>query len=170
MTGVQPPGTPHKSHPVARRRALRTIALFEAFKGALAIAAGFGLFSLLHHDLHRAAADLIGHFALDPHGHYSAVLLHYADVLADANQRLIVLLGACYVLVRFSEAYGLWYERVWGEWLGAVSGALYVPFELRHLVLGPTVAGAVILVTNLLVVGFLAYQLWRERRQAGARG
>jgi uncharacterized membrane protein (DUF2068 family) len=156
----------HSSHPVAKRRALRTIAVFEAIKGAAALAASLGLLSMVRHDLHQLAAALIGHFGLKPGDHYPSVILHYADVLADANLRSLVLLAAGYVFLRFCEAYGLWYQRIWGQWLGALSGALYVPFELRHLMHRPTVASAVVLAINVLVVGYLALQLWYERRGA----
>jgi uncharacterized membrane protein (DUF2068 family) len=101
---------------------------------------------------------------LDPGGHFPSILLHYADVLADANLRWLLLLAAGYVLLRFGEAYGLWFERTWGQWLGALSGALYIPFEVRHLLHAPSIAGAVVLIGNLLVVGYLALLVWRERQ------
>jgi len=145
----------------AGRRALRTIAIFEAFKGAAALAASLGFFSLLHHDLHRLAVALIGHFGLDPGDHYPAIVLRYADALADANLRNLVLLATGYVALRFTEAYGLWRERRWGEWLGALSGALYVPFELRHLLHSPTWESALVLAGNLAIVAYLAWQLRR---------
>jgi uncharacterized membrane protein (DUF2068 family) len=150
-------------HSTAGRRAMRAIALFEGLKGVLAIAATLGLFSLLHRDLHHIATALIGHLGLSPGDHYPSMLLHYADLLEDTNRRMLALLAAGYVLVRFSEAYGLWHERVWGQWLGALSGALYVPFELQHLVYRPTIASAAVLATNVAVIAFLAWQLWRER-------
>jgi uncharacterized membrane protein (DUF2068 family) len=154
------------------RAALRSIAVFEALKGAGALAASLGFFSLLHHDLHHLAVALIGHFGLDPEGRYPAMVLHYADVLADQNVRNLVLLAAAYVLLRFTEAYGLWMQRRWGEWLGALSGALYVPFELRHLVSRPSIASAVVLAGNVAVVGYLLLRLWRFSRgaTAGAAG
>jgi uncharacterized membrane protein (DUF2068 family) len=80
------------------------------------------------------------------------------------------MLAACvYVVVRLLEAYGLWNERVWGEWLGAVSGAMYVPFELRHLIHRPTLATAVVIALNLALVGFLGWQLWSRRRPEGVQ-
>jgi uncharacterized membrane protein (DUF2068 family) len=151
-------------HPVARRRALRTIALFEAVKGAAALAASLGFVGLLRHDLRRFMAELIGHFGLDPAGHYPSILLRYAETLADANLRSLFLLAAGYVLLRFCEAYGLWYQRTWGQWLGALSGGLYIPFEVRHLMHAPSLVGALVLVGNLLVVGYLALVVWQERR------
>jgi uncharacterized membrane protein (DUF2068 family) len=153
-----------RSHPVARRRALRTIAVFEAAKGVIVLAASLGGLSLLRVDLHHLAVVLIEHIGLRPDEHYPAIVLHYSDVLANTNLRSLVLLAAAYVVLRFGEAYGLWYQRAWGQWLGALSGGLYVPFELWHLVHRPSLLGAVVLVVNLLVVGFLAYVLWRERR------
>jgi uncharacterized membrane protein (DUF2068 family) len=140
--------------------------VFEAVKGGAVLAASLGLLSLLHHDLHRVAANLIEHFGLDPGQHYPSIVLHYADVLADANVRSLVLLAAAYIVLRFCEAYGLWYQRPWGKWLGALSGALYVPLELRHLVHTPSMAGALVFVGNLLVVGYLSLLVWRERRDA----
>jgi len=153
-----------REHPVARRSALRSIAVFEAFKGIAALGAGLGLLSLLHHDLHHLAIELIGHFHLDPASHYPTIILRYADALQDANLRSLVALGIGYVILRLVEAYGLWFETSWGEWLAALSGALYIPFELRHLLYRPTAIGAAVLIGNLFVVGFLAHQLWHRLR------
>ena len=144
-----------------QQRALRTIAAFEACKGAAALAASLGFFSLLHHDLHALAAALISHFGLNPGDHYPAIVLRYADLLGDQSVRNLVLLATGYVVLRFTEAYGLWMQHRWGEWLGALSGALYVPFELRHLLHSPSIASGVVLAGNLLVVAYLALQLKR---------
>jgi len=121
----------------------------------------------LHQDLHRLVPELIEHFGLKPGGHYPLIILRYADVLADTNLRVLVLLAAGYAVLRFCEAYGLWYQHTWGEWLGALSGAVYVPFELWHLANRPSLLGAAVLLINLGVVGFLVYLLWRKRQGAG---
>jgi len=155
---------PHgPQHARGSRGAMRSIALFEGIKGVLVIAATLGLFSLLHKDLHHLAADVIGHFGLSPGDHYPALLLHYADLVEDTNRRTLALLATAYVSVRFSEAYGLWHERIWGQWLAALSGALYVPFEAQHLIFHPTIASAAVLLANLAIVAYLGLQLWRER-------
>jgi len=148
------------------RRAMRSIAVFEGIKGVLAIAAALGLFSLLRHDLHHVAATLIGNLGLSPGDHYPALLLHYADLVEDTNRRTLALLAIVYVTVRSAEAYGLWHETIWGQWLAALSGAVYVPFEAQHFIFRPTVAGAVVVLANLAIVTYLAVELWRERRRA----
>src|SRR5882757_5369648 len=152
------------AHPVARRRTFCLIAAFEAVKGFTALAAGVGLIGLVHQDLHHIAAALIGHIGLKPGDHYPAILLHYVDVVRDADLRTLLLAASGYVAVRWVEAYGLWNERTWGEWLGALSGAMYVPFEVWHLAHRPTAANSIVLASNIVVVGFLAWQLWRQRR------
>jgi uncharacterized membrane protein (DUF2068 family) len=79
--------------------------------------------------------------------------------------RPLVVIATAYIAIRFLEAYGLWYERAWGEWLGALSAGLYVPFEVRHLLHRPSFISAAVLAGNAFVVGFLAYQLWRRRKR-----
>jgi uncharacterized membrane protein (DUF2068 family) len=138
--------------------------VFEAVKGLAALAVSLGLLGLLRHDLRGFVAGLIEQFGLDPGQHYPSIFLHYADMLARADLRSLVLLATAYVTLRFAEAYGLWRQRVWGEWLGALSGALYVPFELHHLMREPTMLGATVLVVNLAVVAYLAFMVWSGRR------
>jgi uncharacterized membrane protein (DUF2068 family) len=147
----------------ASRRALRAIAGFEALKGLVALAASLGLLSLLHHDLHHLALSLIGHLGLDPGAPFPALLLRDVDKLLAADRGSLLLAAGAYVTLRWAEAYGLWKQRRWGEWLGALSGALYLPFELRHMLHRPTLATALVIAANLAVVGFLAWLLWRQR-------
>jgi uncharacterized membrane protein (DUF2068 family) len=145
------------------RRALRTIALFEALKGLAALAVLVGVVDLMHRDVHRLVMDLIGRFGLDPHAPYATLLLHYADLLPGANERTMLLLGGGYVALRWSEAYGLWHDRAWGEWLGALSGGLYLPFEASHLLHRPSWSGALVLGANLALVLYLVRVL-RQRQ------
>ena len=139
------------------------IAVFEAIKGVAAFAALIGLLDLMHHDVHHLALELIGHFKLNPDARYPSLVLHYADLLPGANVRSLVFLAFGYIAVRALEAYGLWNDRAWGEWLGALSGGLYLPFEMGHLVHRPSIINAAVLAGNVFVVGFLAYRLWRRR-------
>ena len=152
----------------AEMRALRAIAGFEVLKGLLAVALVLGLLDLLHHDVHAIAVSLMGHIGLKPGDHYPAMALHDLDQLLAFQPRTLLLTAGGYALLRFAEAYGLWSDRRWGEWLGALSGALYLPFEGRHLIHSPSLASALVVVANLAVVGFLAWRLWRRRGKAGA--
>lgn len=150
--------------PSAHRRALHAIAFFEAVKGLAALAAGIGLLGLLHHDIHHLAVALLWRFHLDPALPYPAILLHYADLLSAIDLRTLAPIALAYIGVRFAEAWGLWRGKTWAEWLGALSGALYIPLEVAHLVHRTSLINAAVLLANVLIVGFLALQLWHRLR------
>ena len=151
-----------------RHTALHAIALFEAVKGLAAIAASLGLLSLAHHDVRALAYALIGHFHLDPEAHFPRLFLDYADLLADANLRQVVVLAWAYAGIRMTEAYGLWRDRAWAEWLAALSGGIYLPLELKHLLLHTTGINAMVLLSNIAVVVYMALRLWQRRQQSRA--
>ena len=150
------------SHSVAMRRTLHAIATFEAIKGLAAFAAVVGVLDLMHHDVRRLAMELIGHFHLNPEAHYPSVLLHYANLLPGADLHSLFLLAWGYIAMRLLESYGLWNDYAWGEWLGALSGGIYIPFEFNHLLHRPSLITGLILAGNMFLVAFLAVQLWRR--------
>lgn len=152
------------------RRTLRAIAAFEAAKGVFALAALAGLLDLMHHDVRQLAIELIGRFGLPQGGRFPTMLLHYADMVGGADARTVIMLGLGYVTIRFVEAWGLWFDRSWGELFGALSGALYVPFELQHFIHRPSLAGAAVLAVNLFLIAYLLMTLQRKRRRKAAAG
>ena len=166
MTDVKPSPIAASPHPVAARRTLRAIAIFEAIKGLAALIAIIGVVDLMHHDVRHLAEELIGRFRLSPDGRYSSIILHYADLLPGQNLHALMWLAAGYITLRFLEAYGLWRDRAWAEWLAALSGAIYVPIEVHHVMQKASIVNAVVLLANVLVVVFMAAQLWRRRRLA----
>ena len=148
---------------MARRNALRLIALYEAIKGFAALAAALGLLSLLHKDLHQLAISLLWRFHLDPALPLPALFLESTDTLAALKLTTVVPVAVAYVTIRLSEAWGLWNEKAWAEWLGALSGAIYIPFEVGHLMHRSTLVNAGVLLANIAMVAFLAFQLWKRR-------
>jgi len=156
---------PTPSNIAATRRALHTIALFEGVKGFAAIAASLGLLGLVHHSLRQLAFALIGHFHLSPDAHYPKLLLTYAELLDNQNLRSVVLLAWGYAAIRLTEAYGLWKDRAWAEWLAALSGAVYVPLEFDHLLKHPTPINVAVLIGNVAVVMYMALRLSRRRME-----
>lgn len=149
-------------HPDARRRTLRAIALFEAIKGFAALIASIGLLQLLDHDLRQMVLSMLWRFHLDPATRYPELLLHYADLLSAIDLRSAAPVAAAYIVIRLAEAYGLWRDKSWAEWLAALSGALYIPLEIAHLVHRTTLINATVLLANVGIVCFMAFQLWRR--------
>jgi len=146
-------------------RALHAIAIFEGIKGIAAIAAGFGLISLAHHDVRAIAYALIGHFHLDPDAHYPRLLLDETTLLSHTNLRQVLLVAWAYAAIRLAEGYGLWKDRKWAEWLAAISGTVYLPIELSHLVANTSVINATVLIGNISVVAYMVFRLLRRRNE-----
>ena len=136
---------------------LCTLALFEAAKGALVLLVGFGLLALVHHDIQRFAERLITHFHLNSAAHYPRIFVAAASQLTDIRLSLIAAGAAAYSLVRFIEAYGLWYARRWAEWFAALSGAIYVPFEVFEFFKHYSWLSLGALIVNLAIVTFALY-------------
>lgn len=149
------------------RATLKSVAVFEALKGLAALGGLLGLLGLMHHDLHRLALELIGHFGLDPAAHYPALMLQAVDRLNATPLRTLELLGAAYVITRWTEAWGLWHDHAWGEWFGALSGGVYIPFELRHLAHKPSWQAALVVLLNAALVTVLLLRLRQRARTAG---
>ncbi|MGH9640986.1 MAG: DUF2127 domain-containing protein, partial [Terriglobales bacterium] len=73
-----------------------------------------------------------------------------------------------YVVLRFIESYGLWYAYPWAEWMAAITGGIYVPFEVDDLIRRPTWFRLLVLVINLLIVIYMLYLRFdaEEKRRA----
>lgn len=147
---------------------IRAVAFFEAFKGALVLAGATGLLSLLHRDVYAIAAALIEHSHLNPAARYPQIFLDAAANLQDSRLVLLAVGAAAYSVVRFIEAYGLFFGRAWAEVLAAASGAIYVPIEVMGIIKKPSWHGGVLLALNIFVVAIVVRALQQRRtRVAG---
>jgi uncharacterized membrane protein (DUF2068 family) len=142
------------------------VAILEAAKGVLVLLAAFGFAEILlrHVDLEDAAQNLLYFWHIDPDRKISHALMHLAGRMMDTNLVTVLAIACAYSSLRFIEAYGLWRQRVWAEWLAIVSGAVYLPFELYNLIRRPTMAHWVILLVNIGVVLYIAWVRWDDVR------
>jgi uncharacterized membrane protein (DUF2068 family) len=151
----------------ASRTLVKSVAIFEAVKGGIVLLAGFGLLSLLHHDLRALAGALVGWLHLDPAKHFASVFIEAAAKVTDTRLWYIAGFGFVYAAFRFTEAYGLWRARTWAEWLAVVSGSLYVPIEVYELLQRFTWIRLTALTANLVVVILMVMVLWQNRSRPG---
>jgi len=142
---------------------VRAAALFEATKGALVFLAGFGVLSFIHHDAQRIAERLVAHLHLNPASHYPRIFIDTAANLTDARLWTLATMAGTYGLVRFVEAYGLWRGRRWAEWFAAVSGGIYIPFEIYELLKRVSWLSLGTLLVNVLIVGLMVNALRQGR-------
>jgi uncharacterized membrane protein (DUF2068 family) len=140
---------------------VRALALFEAAKGMLVLAAGFGILGLVHRDAQRMAEALIRHMHLNPARHYPLIFIKAASRLTDHRLHLLAAGAFAYATVRLAEAYGLWRMRAWAEWLAILSTGLYMPVELYELLRHATATRALILLFNAAILAGLLYVRFR---------
>lgn len=157
------PGEPKAARDLSR--GVRVVAMFEALKGALVLIAGFGLLSLLHHDLQDAAERLVRHLHLNPARHYPQVFIEAAAHVDDARLRALAALAFLYSAVRLVEAYGLWRMKGWAEWFAIISGSIYLPLEAYELFERATWIKGGVLLVNAFIVAYLAYVRLLNRRE-----
>lgn len=155
-----------KLRPVMRRVSpVRIVAVVEGLKGILVVGAGFGLLALIDENVQSVAEQIVGHLHLDAAKEIPRVFLNYSAELNDKRLALLAGLALAYAIGRLVEAYGLWLERRWAEWVAVVSAAIYIPFELFELARGNVTAATIALLVNLMVVGVMVRALWRTSQR-----
>ena len=107
--------------------------------------------------------ELVGRLHLNAGKSYPNVFFRILEDTSNAQLWLIGALVLVYALVRFAEAYGLWTEKRWAEWLAALSGGIYVPVEIYELTRSVSWIKITALVLNVLIVAYMCYVLWRTR-------
>ena len=67
----------------------------------------------------------------------------------------IAVIASVYVILRFIEAYGLWYVRPWAEWMAIATGSMYIPFEVADLLRRPDWIRFLIIAINVGIVLYM---------------
>src|SRR5450631_2419224 len=136
-------------------RGLHIVALFEGAKGLLVLAAGFGLLSFLHKDIHEAAMQMVKHFNLNPASHYPRIFLDLTERVNDTRLWSMAIAAVMYSVVRMIEAVGLWKKKTWAEWFAVLTGGMYIPIELFEVARHVSWPKVTVLVINIAVVSYL---------------
>jgi len=146
-------------------RALRSVAIFEAAKGLLALLVGLGLLIFNHSQWQHAFSELIRYLHLYPSHEGSHSFRHILEHVSDSRRLLLACGAFAYTAFRFVEAYGLWRARRWAEWIALVSGSAYLPFEIYAVIhTRGSWTAVTILVLNTLIVMVIAAQLRANQR------
>ena len=146
---------------------LHIVACFEGAKGLLVLIAGFGLLTLINQDLHLAAERLVRRIHLNPASHYPRIFIDAVTQMTNMRLWMLATSALLYTMVRFVEAFGLWKQRPWAEWFGILTGGIYIPVEIFELMKSVTWPKIVVLVVNVGIVGYLAYELNSTARKRG---
>src|SRR5512144_3016137 len=112
---------------------VRTVAVFEALKGALVLVAGCGLLRYMHRDVRSVADELLLHLHLNPANRMPHIFLDAVERLPDVRLSVLALLAFVSATLPLAEAYGLWRMCCSAEWPAVASGSIYVSYEIYYL-------------------------------------
>ena len=146
-----------KIHDPGHIKGVRTVATIEFTKGVIVVLAGLGVFSMRHKDIWGIAESFLEFFHVNPSHRYVGFFIDLVCRFSDIRLWKIAVVAAIYVILRFVEAYGLWYIRPWAEWMAFASGSMYIPFEAADLIRHPTWFRLLILAVNLLIVLYMLH-------------
>ncbi len=148
-----------------QRRVLRAVASFECFKGIFVVLMGGCALALVHKDTWLIAESLLALLHISTDHRFAQSFLDFADSITDARLWAAARIAFAYAGLRFTEAYGLWKERTWAEWMACVSGTLLLPLEVRELFRGITFFRCALLVGNIAIVLYMIYIILANRRE-----
>jgi len=148
-------------------KGVRTVATLEFTKGMIVVLAGLGVFSMRHKDIWGVAECFLEFFHANPHHHFAGIFIDLVYRISDVRLWKIVVVATVYVILRFVEAYGLWYLRPWAEWLAIASGSIYIPFEVADMLRRPDGIRLLIIAVN---VGIVLYMLMLRLEAAKKHG
>jgi len=145
-------------------RLLTLIGIFKLFKTFTLVAAGIGA---LHLRNNNDAATLITHLAekigLNPGSHYLDLAL---AKVANIPQKDFVDLGIgsfVYAALFLTEGVGLLLAKPWAEWFTTIITSSLVPIEVLEIVHHPSIAKVILLLLNILIVGYLIVRIRNKR-------
>lgn len=154
---LSPHGGSGKSEHGAHAKVLRAVASVELIKGLVAVGIAIAIAALSHSDTWDDADRLLRFFHINEDRHFAQVFLDWADNLTPGKLWGAALLALAYACLRFVEAYGLWYAKIWAEWLAIISGAFYLPFEIIEVHRRPDFLHLAILLINTGIVLYMVY-------------
>lgn len=141
----------------------RSVACFEAAKGILVILAGFGLLSLMHHDLQHFVHAFVDHLHLSRDSSTSDIFLSLGSA-STGRLWALAALSCAYAALRLTEAFGLWTGKHWAKWIAVAGGGLYIPLEAYELMRGVSWIKLAAFALNAGIVLYMIYALRRDQR------
>src|SRR6202789_4609667 len=152
--------------PLARFGLLRTIALYKLLKVVILLLAAYGEIRL--HDA-TLSAKLLSWAANRPQGLEHDLVtraLAWFSGLSQSRVHALRFVTLTYAAVFAVEGVGLWMQRRWAEWLTTIITASLIPLELWELIDNPSIGACLVILANMLIVGYLYWHVSTRQRPA----
>lgn len=162
QTDARASAGPRTAAGARQRLVLRLIAVERLARGLVLLVAGAVLVTHSHTSWASHLRDWAGDLGLDPSRH---VVSSAINRVAALSPHTLVMLGAGaigYGVLELIEGVGLLRQRSWAEYLTVVATCLFVPLEVWELARHPTLLKVGGLVVNLVIIGYLVWNLRRR--------
>ena len=147
-------------------RAVRVIAVFKLTIGLLLLAVAMGALRLLKGNPAEPVLRWITNLRVDPDSYYMHAVLTKLTHL-DSHQLARIGIGSfLYAGLLLTEGAGLWTGQSWGKYLTIIGTGSFIPLEMYEIVKQATSGKAIVLILNLIIVGYLVQQVRRENQPA----
>lgn len=140
------------------------IAVLKLVKGLLLFFVGVGALALINKDATEMVTRMAHVFQVDVHNRFIQRWLVAVGLVKRRDLKLIVTTTFVYSGLLLTEGTGLLMEKVWAEYMTIFITASFIPIEVYELVRHMTVARAVLLAVNVLVVVYLAVRVCRPQK------
>jgi len=141
------------------------IGVQKLFEAALLIAVALGLGHLLKHGVEETLVEWVRAVRVDPDNRYVQKLVTTATGMSRGRMEALRLGTMLYGGLFAVEGMGLLLRKRWAEYLTVISTAGFLPVEAWEIHHRFTWAKVVVLVVNVVVVGYLIWRLVRDERR-----
>ncbi len=132
-------------------------------KGCLLLALAIGLLQLLHQDIAHTLTRIANALKVDPNNRYLTDLLARSRLISDNNIGVVSGLTFAYSALFFVEGFGLYFEKVWAEFLTIIVTSAFIPLELFEIALHPNIWKVATLFINITIVAYLVWIIRKQR-------
>jgi uncharacterized membrane protein (DUF2068 family) len=145
----------------AQETGVRVIVTYKVVKAILQLVAAAVLFYGVRHGLTASLtrfADHLRHHAVNA---WSNIVVHLLERFLHAPHSILWTAGV--------EGYALSRGYAWGEWLVVVTTGSLIPFEIFALTRHVRAGRVILLILNLLIVGYLVNRTRQRRAEINAQ-
>ena len=143
-------------------RLLTLIVIFKYFKGVMLIGVALGAHHFMRRDLSEYCEHLVDVFRVDPDNRYIHLLLEKTQILSPKRLRELSIGSFFYAAIVMTEGTGLALRKRWAEFFTIIVTASFLPLEIYEITHRVTAAKIVVLILNLLILGYLVARVSRK--------
>ena len=141
---------------------LQAVAVYKFFKALVFVMAGLAALALMRDSVVESLESWSAALPFHSEQQLAQQFLGWITGLGPQRIRALGLGAFVYAVLFVVEGVGLMMRQPWAGWLTVLETALLIPLELWRLHVHPSGETLIVLVLNVLIVGYLVLQLRRE--------